>query len=165
MSKNATLVYLFKGSQILLGSKKYGGAKGKLNGFGGKIEKEDKSISEAAIREVKEETSLDIEKINPIGKLNFHWKYKKEEASIYLFKSLNFKGVAQESKEMSVEWFPINKVPKDRMWDSDKYWFDYIFQDRPFLIDFYFETENSDLFDKMSVIFIKNINEYFKENS
>ena len=66
---------------------------------------------------------------------------------------------------MTVKWFSINDVPKNRMWDSDKYWFDYVLQDRPFVIDFHFKNDKSDLFDKMTVNFVEDINEYIPENN
>ena len=86
MSRNATLVYIIKGDKILLGTKKYGGAKGILNGFGGKIEEFDKDILEAAKREVVEETSLDLKTVFPIGVLKFHWEYKDDSASFTCLK-------------------------------------------------------------------------------
>ena len=55
MSKKIlTLVFLREDCRVLLGMKKRGFGAGKWNGFGGKIETGE-TITEAAVREVKEE--------------------------------------------------------------------------------------------------------------
>lgn len=72
--KYATLAYIFANDKILLGAKKYEGAKGKLNGFCGKIEESDKDIYDAVKREVFEETNLVISEPELYGKLIFDQK-------------------------------------------------------------------------------------------
>ena len=157
-SKNGTLAYIFYEDKILLGAKKYGGAKGKINGFGGKIEESDKDIYEAVNREVFEETNLKISEPELHGKLIFDQRYKNEKNIVFLFKIKDFEGEIKESDEMTVKWIKVNNIPKDKMWESDKYWFDYILQDRKFEIELVFNTENS-LCDEISIKFVEKISE------
>lgn len=53
-----TLVFVVQDEQILLGKKKEGHGKGKWNGPGGKMENQDDSITETAIRETREEIGI-----------------------------------------------------------------------------------------------------------
>ncbi len=153
----ATLAYIFSGNKVLLGAKKYGGAKGKLNGFGGKVEKDDKDIFDAVKREIFEETNLVISNPELHGCLIFNQKKQKKKGIVYLFLVKDFSGDVKESDEMSVEWFDIQNIPEERMWESDKYWFRYVLQKRKFEIELVFNSEN-DLCDEMNIKFVKNVN-------
>jgi len=56
--KQATLCYIFRDDEILLGLKKRGFGNNKYNGFGGKV-KPAENIKESAVRELKEEIDID----------------------------------------------------------------------------------------------------------
>jgi len=157
--KKGTLAYVFSDNKVLLGTKKYGNAKGKLNGFGGKIEETDKNIYEAVKREVYEETNLKITDPPLHGVLIFNHKNKREKNVVYIFKIKNFKGRIKESDEMSVQWVEVGSIPRNKMWDSDKYWFDYILEDRKFEIELVFNSEDS-LCDELHIKFVNNINKF-----
>lgn len=121
--KLSTTCYLIdkNNNKILLGRKKYGIAKGILNGFGGHVEKSDSSIKDSIIREFFEETSLKL--IKPILSGIMHYKYDDLEngcTNIYLCNK--WKGQLKESEEMEVEWFDLNAIPFDQMWPDDKLW-------------------------------------------
>ncbi len=122
MKNSATLCYLIdtKKKMVLLGSKKYGEAKGKLNGFGGKIEKSDRSVIDAIEREFKEETRITLK--NPHLTAIIRIKKPKLIAKIFVYKCLDWEGVAQESDEMTVKWYPIMDLPFEAMWENDKIW-------------------------------------------
>jgi 8-oxo-dGTP pyrophosphatase MutT (NUDIX family) len=157
-----TLIYVFENNKILLGSKKYGNAQGKLNGYGGKIEVTDGSVKEAGLRELKEETGIEVKRIEIHAVLNMEWS-KNQRASIFLFKAYGVKNSPRESKEMTVKWFDIENIPKERMWESDKYWFDLVLQERKFVADLVFDNTDSDLLKRMSVEFVENSEELLKE--
>ena len=156
MNKNGTLVYIFKDNKILLGCKKYGGAKGKLNGFGGKIE-EGESEEAAAMREVYEETSLKLKNMELKGVINFYWLDTKEEAKMFVYISKDFEGIPTESKEMTVKWFDVDDIPKERMWRSDRYWFDFVLQEEKFEIELEFTEKWSDPFKCMKVTLVDDL--------
>lgn len=156
------MIYVFENNKILLGSKKYGNAQGKLNGYGGKIEVTDGSVKEAGLRELKEETGIEVKRIEIHAVLNMEWS-KNQRASIFLFKAYGVKNSPRESKEMTVKWFDIENIPKERMWESDKYWFDLVLQERKFVADLVFDNTDSDLLKRMSVEFVENSEELLKE--
>jgi 8-oxo-dGTP diphosphatase/8-oxo-dGTP diphosphatase/2-hydroxy-dATP diphosphatase len=156
MEKTGTLIYVFKDNRILLGSKKYGKAKGKLNGYGGKIEITDGSVEKAALRELKEETGLEVKRIEVHAVLNMSWG-EDQGARIFVFRAYELKNNPKESNEMTVKWFDIDSVPKERMWESDRYWFDLVLQDRKFKADLVFDSMDSHLIKKMIVEFVENI--------
>lgn len=58
---------------------------------------------------------------------------------------------------MTVAWYNCEDISEDKMWDSDKYWFKYIFQDRKFEIKLIFNSDN-DLCDEINIKFVDNIN-------
>jgi 8-oxo-dGTP pyrophosphatase MutT (NUDIX family) len=162
MKKMGTLIYVFNNNKILLGSKKYGNAKGKLNGYGGKIETTDDSVKEAALRELKEETGLKVKRVEIHAVLNMKWG-EDNNAKIFVFKAYELKNSPQEGKEMTINWFDINSVPKERMWESDKYWFDLVLQDRKFIAKLIFDDTDSNLLKRISVEFVGDNEELLKE--
>ncbi len=162
MGKVGTLIYVFDENKILLGSKKYGKAKGILNGYGGKVEVADSSLKDAALRELEEETGLKVEKIKIHGVLNMQWGVD-ARAKICIFRAYGLKNKPKESNEMTVNWFEINSVPKERMWKSDKYWFDLVLRNRKFIADLIFDSTDSDLLKRISVEFVEDSEELLKE--
>ncbi len=121
MDKFATLGYIRDGNKVLLGKKKYGGAKGKLNGFGGKVEEKDKTMKDALTREIKEETDLVVQEANLRGTLVF--PSENGNAVIHVYDINDFKGSPKESDEMSVNWYEYDEINIQEMWPNDQVWF------------------------------------------
>ncbi|MCK4525589.1 MAG: NUDIX domain-containing protein, partial [Candidatus Andersenbacteria bacterium] len=71
--KVLTLCIIHQHPKILLGMKKRGHGEGKWNGFGGKVEEEE-TIEEAAVREMKEESWVEIKEMNKLGILKFEYQ-------------------------------------------------------------------------------------------
>lgn len=151
MKNILTLTVITKSHQILLGLKKRGFGLGRLNGFGGKVEK-DESIEEAAIRETFEETSLELKSINKIGILNFTWQNKSDALEVHLFHSDNFNGEPQESEEMKPTWYDIDKIPYKKMWDDDKYWLPLFLAGKKFNAQFKFDKHDKVIDKKIDLI-------------
>lgn len=110
------------GPEVLLGRKKFGIGVGNLVGPGGKLEAGE-SPRDAIVREVLEETSLTV--IHPIlvGELNYPFAFKPVwSQKSWIFFCTEWTGTPRESDELAPEWFPIEKVPFDQMWDDAKYW-------------------------------------------
>lgn len=156
MEKIGTLIYVFKDNKILLGAKKYGDAKGKLNGYGGKVEVTDESVEAAALRELKEETGLEVKRVQIHALLNMRWGEDKG-VRIFIFKAYELQNAPKESNEMTVNWFDIDSVPKERMWESDQYWFDLVLGDRKFIADLIFDSTDTGLLKSISVEFVEDI--------
>ena len=99
---------------------------GKWMGVGGHIELGE-TKEHALIREVKEETGLDVLSYKYCGELLFiNDDY---EEVIYLYKVNEFKGELIECNEGTLKWVDIDKVMSLTMWEGD-----YIFM--PKLINF-----------------------------
>jgi RNase P subunit RPR2 len=118
-----TLVFLHDQKNVLLAMKKKGFGQGWWNGYGGKIEKNE-SITQAAIRELEEESGIQVneKELNPMGKIEFIFIKKKEwNQTVHLF-SINKIEKAVETKEMKPKIFEKQKIPFKQMWDGDNYW-------------------------------------------
>ena len=141
MKQLMTLAYLVKGDEVLLGYKKQGIGIGRYNGFGGKVEIGE-TIEEAAQREIFEEANLTVHNLLKVGVLNLSWDSKKDILEVHLFKSTNFSGEVEESEEMRPEWFDMNKVPLDKMWSDDTYWWPLFLQNKKFVGNFVFDKHD-----------------------
>ena len=86
-----TLCIIHQHPRILLGMKKRGFGVGSWNGFGGKVSIGE-TIENAAKRELREESGVEIENLNKIGVLEFEFKNNPEIIEVHIFKSENFTG-------------------------------------------------------------------------
>ncbi|MFA6090169.1 MAG: 8-oxo-dGTP diphosphatase [Candidatus Gracilibacteria bacterium] len=142
--RQSTLVFVFNDKkQILLAMKKRGFGEGKWNGAGGKVEVGETMI-EAASRELQEETGIIItpEKMEARGVLHFHFDKKPEcNKDVNIFVSHGYTGDFQETEEMKPEWFDIDKIPFDTMWEDDIYWLNRVIDGESVEFEFYFDAE------------------------
>jgi len=120
--RQATIVFLVKGDEILLAMKKRGFGKGKWNGAGGK-KNEDESIEEAARRELMEEVGVKAKDVEKVGEIDFYFDNKPEwSQKVIVFLAKEWEGEPIESEEMAPKWFKFNEIPYDQMWDDDRDW-------------------------------------------
>ena len=148
MAQKATLCILRRSdptSQVLLGYKKTGFGQGKFTGFGGKVEPGE-SIEAAAQRELVEETSIQV----PIDNLLFAgvltFTFPNQPAwgqEVHVYRVDNWKGEPSESDEMKPEWFDIDDLPFDRMWDDGRYWLPAVLAGLPYTARFSFRDDNA----------------------
>jgi 8-oxo-dGTP diphosphatase/2-hydroxy-dATP diphosphatase len=141
MTSKQTLTIIQTNKKILLGMKKRGFGQGKWNGFGGKVKKGE-SLKKAAIREMLEEATVKITRLNKIGILNFGWVEKDEKVEVHIFKAKEYLGKPQETEEMKPRWFPVYKIPFQKMWSDDKYWFKYFLNNKKFKGKFIFDQND-----------------------
>jgi ADP-ribose pyrophosphatase YjhB (NUDIX family) len=104
MAKRVSLVIVFDGDKVLLGKKP--------NGFwipGGHANTDESSL-DAAVRELKEETNLDVSEL----KL-FYSKISEDKiVSVYVCKK--YSGNAQADDDLEeVHWFSVNELPEMRL--------------------------------------------------
>ncbi len=157
-----TICYLHSNDSYLLGEKKYGGAQGKVNGFGGKIETTDQSIYDAVKREFREETSIQLNAPKYCGIIEI-FKNETRKAIFYLFKADDFIGQPQESEEMKVYWVKNTEVPFEKMWASDALWLPLFLKNDNIRVKLYFQ-EGNDKADRMEVTFNATLDETYHEN-
>ncbi|OGY45932.1 MAG: hypothetical protein A3J62_04010 [Candidatus Buchananbacteria bacterium RIFCSPHIGHO2_02_FULL_38_8] len=142
IKNNTTLCYIINSnSEVLLIMKKRGFGAGKWNGPGGKV-KNGEDIKESVIREVKEEIGVQI--INPqhLGYIEFIWSLSQNNQRCYIYLAREFSGEPKESDECLPQWFKLDQIPYDQMWDDDKYWYPEALAGRPIKKRFFFDKNN-----------------------
>ncbi|VDP68274.1 unnamed protein product [Echinostoma caproni] len=133
-------------SWLLLGLKQRGFGQGRWNGFGGKVQSDDRSPKHAALRELQEESGLEVsmDQVEEVGRLWFTFDGKEECMEVHLFMCRDWKpSVAGNTswpchtEEMHPCWFPIgqmapnrekpscldlSRIPFKNMWPDDRIW-------------------------------------------
>lgn len=118
-----TLLLLRKENEILLAMKKRGFGMGKYNGVGGKLE-ENETPEMAMLRETEEEINVIPTKYENMGTVEVVSINcgEKRDCTFHLYVATEWDGIPSESEEMKPVWFPIEKIPYDKMFVDDKYW-------------------------------------------
>jgi 8-oxo-dGTP diphosphatase len=125
---HVTLCFLLRdggdGEHVLLGTKKTGFGRGKVVGVGGHVEPGETAI-QAVCREVMEEISVVVNAADliPAGIIDFVFPARPEwnmATTVYLTRA--WEGEPSESDEIAPEWFPVSKLPVERMWADAEHW-------------------------------------------
>lgn len=132
----ATLVFVFRGDEVLLAMKKRGFGNGRWNGLGGKVH-DGETPAQAVVREAKEEAGIEVAVDKSLGTATFY-NSSKGDWVVYIFATKQFSGEPVESEEVKPQWFSIDAVPYDQMWDDDKLWYPLLFKRQPFRAEFWF---------------------------
>ncbi|AGB04039.1 ADP-ribose pyrophosphatase [Aciduliprofundum sp. MAR08-339] len=134
----AVIVHIIRDGRILLHYKKRGHGKGKWNGLGGKLERNE-SPEECAVREAREEMGASITQVERAGIIKFY-DVNGEDWLVYVFRA-SIEGEPQESDESIPKWFPLNSIPYEEMWEDDKYWLPVVLNGLKFEAEFWFDGE------------------------
>lgn len=140
--KLATLCYIMKDNRTLMlyrNKKENDYHEGKWNGLGGKFE-QGETPQECAIREVKEETGLTV--FNPLlkGIITFPMFDTKEDWYVFLFVMKVFEGELIDSPEGHLEWIDNDKLDKLNLWEGDKIFIPWLFEEKFFSAKFNYEN-------------------------
>lgn len=138
--KQATLLFLTRGDQILLAMKKRGFGKDLWNGVGGKL-KDDETVENAVIRETGEEIGIGVEKADLFhhGDLTFEFPTKPDwNQTVTVFSTKKWQGEPAESEEMKPQWFKFANIPYEKMWWDDKFWLPKLIDGKRFVGKFVF---------------------------
>jgi 8-oxo-dGTP pyrophosphatase MutT (NUDIX family) len=122
--RQRTLSHLVRDGKLLLGYKKTGFGKGYLVGIGGKVEKGE-TLEGSAAREIEEEIKVKVSKFVPMGYLNFYFPHVTDESwnqKVHIYIVHEWIGEPQETEEIRPEWYDLDRLPLDKMWDDDRYW-------------------------------------------
>ena len=134
-----TLVYLFRGQEILLAMKKRGFGVGKWNGVGGKL-KDGETMAEAAKRETMEEIEVDVQLSEPHGQIHFH--DGDSEWMVHVFRTNDFTGQPNETEEMRPQWFKVADIPYADCWADDEYWLPLLIAGKKFAAEVWLNDKN-----------------------
>ncbi|MBU2491452.1 MAG: 8-oxo-dGTP diphosphatase [Bacteroidetes bacterium] len=140
--KLATLCYIIKDGKTLMiyrNKKENDYHEGKWNGLGGKFEAGE-SPEDCAIREMKEETGLDVK--NPImkGFITFPNFDGVDDWYVFVFVFHDFEGDLIESPEGHLEWIDNDKLIELNLWEGDKIFIPWLFQEKFFSAKFNYEN-------------------------
>ena len=135
-----TLGFIVGSDQVLLGYKKRGFGERKWNGFGGKLH-EGETLEEGIIRETEEECGLYIRKPEKRAYLEFYFEDGKVmEGHVFLIKE--FSGEPVETDEMKPQWFKVNDIPYDDMWEDDRFWLPQFLEGKQIRAQFHFDLND-----------------------
>lgn len=115
-------------AQVLLGYKRTGLGLGRVVGIGGKVEAGE-TVTEAAVREVHEETGLtvDASDLQPVGLFEYLFPSRPAWSQrSHVFLCRDSRGEAVETDEIIPAWFALEDVPLDRMWDDARRWLPHV---------------------------------------
>ena len=112
---------------------------GKWNGLGGKFEPGE-SPEECAAREIEEESGLRVTSVRMRGFITFPLFDGIDDWYVFLFTATEFRGELIDSAEGDLEWIPNDKLTKINLWDGDKIFIPWLFEDKFFSAKFNYKN-------------------------
>ena len=137
----ATLVFVFRGDEILLINKKTGLGKGKVNGPGGKVDPGE-STEDCAIRECREELGITISDLEYCGQHRFQF-VDGYSIHVWVYRTRAFEGIPRASREADPLWVRQDAIPFDEMWEDDNLWLPMLIRGERFRTRWIFDGEPS----------------------
>lgn len=152
MKKIMTLAFILEKDRILLAMKKQGFGAGRYNGYGGKVDPGE-TIEEGIIREVSEESGLEVTKLEKVGVHVFESTERPDEIlEGHVFKIVEYRGEPVETEEMKPEWFEFDAIPYATMWPDDIHWFPYFLAGNKFRTKFLFGEDDTVLEKDIQIV-------------
>ena len=112
---------------------------GKWNGLGGKFDRGE-SPEECAIREVYEESGLKIKNPRMHGFITFPNFDGTYDWYVFIFTADKYSGKLIESPEGNLNWIPNDQLPSLNLWDGDKIFMEWLFQEKFFSAKFNYKN-------------------------
>lgn len=140
--KLATLCYVSKNNKTLMlyrNKKENDYHEGKWNGLGGKFELGE-TPEECAIREIKEEAGLNVKNLTLKGFITFPLFDGKDDWYVFLFVINEFDGELIDSPEGKLEWIDNDNLTRLNLWEGDKIFIPWLFQEKFFSAKFNYEN-------------------------
>lgn len=124
--KKTTIVFPFKGDQLLLGMKKRGFGEGWWNGFGGKLDPGE-TYEDSARRETLEEVGVEVGELKHVADIHFYFDGVLQIVNkVY---RTDFTGEPVETDEMLPKFFTTDMIPYKTMWPGDDLWIPQVLAD------------------------------------
>lgn len=143
MDKTCTLLFLRREDEILLAMKKRGFGHGRWNGVGGKIEPGE-TEEQALIRECQEEIQVTPTVFGKVAMHDFVMDSDSEQPwhmYVHAYVATEWDGEPLETEEMAPQWFGINEIPYENMWQDDVYWLPAVLGGQLLRTQFVFDTD------------------------
>ena len=140
--RSRTVSFLVNENTVLLGYKKSGFGKGNFLGIGGKVERGE-TLEHSAAREISEEIGVTVSKYIPMGYLNFYFPHIEDESwnqKVHIFVVQGWVGEPQETDEIRPEWYNLDSLPFENMWDDARYWLPDILKGKEMKREFLFDS-------------------------
>lgn len=149
--KIATLGIVLQDDNVLLGEKKRGEiGTGVLSGPGGKLDPGE-TLKECLIRETREELEIEL---NPASlQLTAFIRFYaagEPDFGVHVYRANILSGELHETSDMIPAWYPCNDLPYDRMYESDRHWFDRAIRGQHFEANVYYKGRARD-FDRIEI--------------
>lgn len=153
-----TLCFLLRdaedGAEVLLGLKQTGFGKGKIVGIGGHVEPGE-TDAQAVIREVLEETGVVLrqEDLADAGAVHFVFPARPEwDMKTSLFTARTWEGEPGPSDEILPEWFRVDTLPVERMWQDADHWLPVVLEGRRVNVVVTMHTDNETVASSQSLL-------------
>ena len=140
--KLATLCYVVDDDKTLMlfrNKKENDYHEGKWNGLGGKLEAGE-TPEECAIREVYEESGLVVSDPEMKGLITFPMFDGVDDWYVWTFVFRKFEGQQIDSPEGTLEWIKNDKLVDLNLWEGDKIFIPWLFDDKCFSAKFVYEN-------------------------
>lgn len=139
-----TVLFLRRGNELLLAMKKRGFGEGKYNGVGGKLEAGE-TLEQATIRECQEEIGVTPRTFTAVAELDFIQDVDENPWHMYVYAYLcdEWQGEPTESEEMAPQWYTIDTIPYQQMWDDDIHWLPRVLKGEKLTGTFYFDSNDT----------------------
>ncbi len=108
---------------------------GKWNGLGGKFEPGE-SPEDCVKREVLEESGLKLNSVKMKGFITFPMFDGKDDWYVFIFTSDDYQGDLIDSNEGNLKWIHNDELTDLNLWDGDKIFIRWLFQDKYFSAKF-----------------------------
>jgi ADP-ribose pyrophosphatase YjhB (NUDIX family) len=147
MKKVLTLAFLLKDDAICLAMKKRGFGEGNWNGYGGKVE-EGETIRQAAVREIKEESGVEINErdLEEVALVDFIFEDGKH-LLVHTYFTRVWNVEPTETEEMRPLWYTFDTIPYESMWADDPHWLPRCLQGEKLRGTVYFNSDGKSIKD------------------
>lgn len=151
--KISTLIFLRKENKILLAMKKRGFGAHLYNGAGGKLD-HGETIEQALLRECHEEIGVTPMHYWKVAEHDFLQDEGDEPWRMYVHVYFcdEWHGEPHETEEMAPEWFDIEDIPYDKMWQDDTYWLPQVIAGNKVYGEFSFDVHNNLLTHNVEIV-------------
>jgi 8-oxo-dGTP diphosphatase len=105
--------------ETLLIRKKRGVGSGQWVGPGGKVEAGE-TPRDCVVREVREEVGIEV--LDPEKAGVFVYRSDDWDAVVHVFRATEYDGTPEETEEADPAWFPVEDLPFEEMWQTDREW-------------------------------------------